>query len=121
MLVVGDLNAFEFSDGYVDVVGTMRSIPAPREHVVQATRDLLDPDLVNLGDLVSAGARYSYVFDGVAQTLDHMLASGALLPAVTAFGYVRGNADAPEVWRSDATRPERVSDHDPALVYIRAR
>ncbi len=121
ILVVGDLNAFEFSDGYVDVVGTMRGVPAPRGQVVQPTRDLLDPDLVNLGDLVSAGARYSYVFDGVAQTLDHMLASPALLPAVTAFGYVRGNAEAPEVWRSDATRPERISDHDPALVYIRAR
>ena len=121
ILVVGDLNAFEFNDGYVDVVGTMRGVPAPREQVVQPTRDLVDPDLVNLGDLVPAGARYSYVFDGVAQTLDHMLASPALLPAVTAFGYVRGNADAPEVWRSDATRPERISDHDPALVYIRVR
>ena len=121
LLVVGDLNAFEFNDGYVDVVGTMRGVPAPREQVVQSTRDLLDPDLVNLGDLVSAGARYSYVFDGVAQTLDHMLASPALLPVVTAFGYGRGNADAPEVWRSDATRPERISDHDPALVYLRAR
>ena len=76
---------------------------------------------MNLGDLVPAEARYSYVFNGVAQTLDHMLASPALLPAVTAFGYVRGNADAPEVWRSDATRPERISDHDPALAYIRVR
>ena len=121
LLVVGDLNAFEFSDGYVDVVGTMRGVPAPRDQVLQPTRDLLDPDLVNLGDLVPAGARYSYVFDGVAQTLDHMLASPALMPAVTAFGYVRGNADAPEVWRSDAARTERLSDHDPALVYVRAR
>ncbi len=121
LLVVGDLNAFEFSDGYVDVVGTMRGVPAPRDRVLQPTRDLLDPDLVNLGDLVPAGARYSYVFDGVAQALDHMLASPALVPSVTAFGYVRGNADAPEVWRSDAARPERISDHDPALVYVRAR
>ena len=121
LLVVGDLNAFEFSDGYVDVVGTMRGAPAPRDQVLQPTRDLLDPDLVNLGDLVAARERYSYVFDGIAQTLDHMLASPALVPAVTAFGYVRGNADAPEVWRSDATRPERISDHDPALVYVRAR
>jgi predicted extracellular nuclease len=88
---------------------------------VQPTRDLLDPDLANLADLVPAAARYSYVFDGVAQALDHMLASPALLPFVSAFGYVRGNADAPEVWRSDAGRPERISDHDPALAYIRVR
>ena len=50
-----------------------------------------------------------------------MLASPALLPFVTAFAHVRGNADAPEIWRSDGNRPERISDHDPALVYIRVR
>lgn len=121
LVVIGDMNAFEFSDGYVDVVGTVGGHPAPREQVVQPTRDLLTPDLINLVDGVPAADRYSYVFDGVAQTLDHMLVSPGLLPAVTGFGHVRGNADAPEVWRSDATRPERISDHDPALVYLRVR
>ena len=63
--------------------------------------------------------RYSYVFDGTAQVLDHMLVSEALLPQVSRFSYVRGNADAPEVWRGDFRRPERLSDHDAALVYLR--
>lgn len=121
IIVMGDLNAFEFSDGYVDVVGTMRGAPTPADRVVQPTRDLLDPDLVNLLDLLPAGERYSYVFDGVAQTLDHVLVSPSVLPWVSAFGYVRGNADAAEVWRGDATRPERVSDHDAPLIYIRSR
>ena len=121
LLVVGDMNAFEFNDGYVDVVGTIRGAPAPRDQVVAATRDFIDPDMVNLADTTPADVRYSYVFDGTAQVLDHMLVSRALLPAVTAFGFVRGNADAPEVWRSDPSRPERISDHDPALVYIRVR
>lgn len=121
ILVVGDMNAFEFNDGYVDVVGTMRGVPAARNQVALPTRDLIEPDLVNLVDGVPAEARFSYVFDGVAQTLDHMLVSPGLWSAVTAFGHVRGNAESPEVWRSDATRPERISDHDPALVYIRAR
>jgi uncharacterized protein len=119
LLVVGDMNAFEFSDGFVDVVGTIRGGPAPRDTVVQPTRDLVSPDLINLVEVVPAQDRYSYVFDGVAQTLDHMLVSPALWPFVTAFGHARGNADAPETWRSDATRPERISDHDPALVYLR--
>jgi predicted extracellular nuclease len=121
LLVVGDMNAFEFSDGYVDVVGTVRGTPAPRDQVVQPTRDLLTPDLINLVDGLPAPDRYSYVFDGVAQTLDHVLVSPGLLESVAAFGHVRGNADAPEIWRSDATRPERISDHDPALVYLRLR
>lgn len=121
LLVVGDMNAFEFSDGYVDVVGTVRGTPAPRDEVVQPTRDLVMTDLINLVDGLPAQDRYSYVFDGVAQTLDHMLVSPGLFDSVTAFGHVRGNADAPEIWRSDATRPERISDHDPALVYLRLR
>lgn len=121
LLVVGDMNAFEFSDGYVDVVGTVRGAPASRDRVVQPTRDLLMPDLINLVDGLKAPDRYSYVFDGVAQTLDHVLVSPGLLDAVAAFGHVRGNADAPESWRSDVARPERISDHDPALVYLRLR
>lgn len=121
VLVVGDLNAFEFNDGYVDVVGTIRGAPAAREHTVVATRDAVDPDLSALIESLPADQRYSYVFDGTAQALDHMLATPGLLPYVSAFTYVRGNADSPEVWRPDARRPERVSDHDPALVHIRVR
>ena len=119
ILAIGDLNAFEFSDGYVDVVGTIRGRPAPREQVIAPTRDALDADLVNLMDFRPADQRYSYVFDGSAQTLDHMLVSDSLLAQVAAFMHVRGNADSPEVWRSDAARPERISDHDPALIYLR--
>jgi predicted extracellular nuclease len=121
VVVIGDLNAFEFNDGYVDVVGTIRGTPAPRDETVVATRDALDPDLINLVESLPADQRYSYVFDGTAQTLDQMLVTQSLLPYVTAFTYVRGNADSPDVWRSDARRPERISDHDPALVHIRFR
>ena len=119
ILAIGDFNAFEFSDGFVDVVGTIRGRPAGREQVIAPTRDALDADLVNLVDLTPADQRYSYVFEGSAQTLDHMFVSDSLLARVAAFMHVRGNADAPEIWRSDATRPERVSDHDPALIYLR--
>lgn len=121
VLVIGDLNAFEFNDGYVDVVGTIRGAPARRDQTVLPTRDGLNPDLVNLVDGLPADERYSYVFDGTAQTLDHVLVTESLLPRVTAFGHVRGNADSPEVWRSDGSRPERISDHDPALLYVRLR
>jgi predicted extracellular nuclease len=121
ILVLGDLNAFEFNDGYVDVVGTMRGVPAAREQVVLSTRDLIDPDLTDLISLLSGQERYSYVFDGTAQALDHMLVTGSLWSHVSLFGYVRGNADSPEVWRSDARRPERISDHDAALAYFRLR
>lgn len=121
VLVAGDLNAFEFNDGYVDVVGTIRGAPAPGDQTVLHTRDLVDPDLVNVIDSLPAEERYSYVFDGTAQTLDHMLITDTLQPYVTTVAYIRGNADAPEIWRSDARRPERISDHDPVLAYFRVR
>ena len=85
------------------------------------TRDFFDPDLTDLVDLLPSGERYSYVFDGTAQTLDHMLVSESLRPLVSLFTYVRGNADSPEAWRSDVRRPERISDHDAALAYFRLR
>ena len=71
----------------------------------------------DLLDLLPSGERYSYVFDGTAQTLDHMLVSESLRPLVSLFAYVRGNADSPEAWRSDTRRPERISDHDAALAF----
>jgi uncharacterized protein len=119
ILVLGDLNAFEFSDGYVDVVGTIAGRPAAREEVVVGTRDLVDPDLVNLLVTLPREHRYSYVFDGNAQVLDHMLASERLFEQLSLFTYVRGNADSPEVFRADSRRPERVSDHDAPVAYFR--
>ncbi len=119
ILLVGDFNAFEFNDGYVDVIGTIRGAPAPRDQVIVETRDLVDPDLTNLIEMLPPQERYSYVFDGTAQALDHMIVSEALLPHVSVFSYVRSNADSPEAWRGDAMIPHRLSDHDAALVYLR--
>jgi uncharacterized protein len=118
VLLVGDFNAFEASDGYVDVLGTVKGTPAAPEQVVVASPDLLDPDLVNLQVLLPPAERYSYVFDGNAQTLDHALANTALFPWVTRFAYGRSNADFPAVLYSDGSRPERLSDHDGSVAYL---
>jgi predicted extracellular nuclease len=119
LIVVGDMNAFDVNDGLVDVIGTIRGNPALPDFVVQATVDRFDPDLVSVTGRLPANERYSYVFDGSAQTLDHALVSSALVPDVTGVAYGRGNADAPEVWRSDPRRFGRVSDHDGVLIYLR--
>lgn len=119
LIVVGDMNAFDLNDGLVDVIGTIRGAPAPPETVVQATADRVEPNLVSVSGLVPAQERYSFVFDGSAQTLDHALVSSTLAPDVAGMAYARGNADAPEVWRSDLRRIGRVSDHDGLIVYLR--
>ncbi len=122
LLAVGDFNAFELSDGLVDVIGTVRGAPAPADHVVVGRSvDLVDPDLVDLcaiDTLVPPSERYSYVYDGNAQLLDHALASAATLPLVRGVAFARLGADFPESMRGDAARPERLADHDGLVVRL---
>jgi hypothetical protein len=117
ILLVGDFNAFDVNDGYVDVLATVAGTPAPPEAVAVASGDLVDPDLANLNLRLPAGERYSYIFDGNAQTLDHALASAALAPWVSRFAYGRSNADFPEVL-TGSDSAARLSDHDGAVTYV---
>ena len=123
ILAVGDFNAFEVSDGLVDVVGTARGAPAPANEVaVSRSADLLDPDFLDLaavdGFLLPA-ERYSYSFAGSAQLIDHALASRVAAARVTGLAMARIGADFPEAWRGDASRPERLTDHDGLVVRLR--
>lgn len=117
---VGDYNAFEVNDGYVDVLGIARGVPAPATDVVSFGGDLLTPDFA-LAPAVAgtpADQTYSYSFDGNAQSLDHILLSPEAASALAAFDHARVNADFPESYRGQA-RVERISDHDPAIAYFR--
>jgi uncharacterized protein len=118
IVVIGDLNAFEFSDGYVDVLGTVRGAPAPANAVVLASPDLVGPDFTDQTGMVPASERYSFVFDGSAQSLDHAITNSALDPWVRDRQHSRGNADAPVTWRNDPATPMRCSDHDLLVVYL---
>ncbi|MCX6319275.1 MAG: nuclease [Bacteroidetes bacterium] len=115
---VGDYNAFEFNDGYVDVVGTVKGTPTPAANVILASADLVNPNLVNLIDSYIPVLKYSYNFNGSAQTLDHILVNSNMSSRVSRFAIARLNADFPEVFRNDANRPERISDHDAAVAYF---
>lgn len=115
---VGDYNAFRVNDGYVDVMGTIMGNPTPANQVVLASADLVNPNLFDLLDILPASQQYSYVFGGSAQTLDHVLVSPSLYSRLTRFAVARNNADFPEVFRSDANRPERISDHDMPVGYF---
>jgi hypothetical protein len=85
-VVLGDLNDFEFSK-------TMTTLTDGR---------VLTP-LINK---LPAAERYTYVYDGNSQTLDHILTS----PAVTHFDY--------DVVHINAEFADQASDHDPQIVRI---
>jgi predicted extracellular nuclease len=115
---VCDCNAFEFSDGYVDVIGTILGRPTPVDQVVTASPDLVDPDFTDLVSTLPHDQQYSYVFNGSAQVLDHVVVNPALLSKLSRFAYARNDADFPEVFRNDPNRPERISDHDMPVAYF---
>jgi predicted extracellular nuclease len=121
VIVLGDLNFYQFPDGILDVTGIIAGRPASKEEVMIFSPVSFTPPLANLVDLIDRGQRYSYVFDGNAQVLDHILVSGSLRPYVIGFGYARLNADFPEIYFNDPLRPERFSDHDPAVAYFSLR
>ncbi|MGD9629677.1 MAG: hypothetical protein AB7V18_10565 [Pyrinomonadaceae bacterium] len=118
ILLVGDFNAFAFNDGLVDQIGTIIGKPAAKDSVLLSSPDLVDPDLIDLVNLIKADERYSFTFDGNAQVLDHFIATQEMRKHLAGFGYLRVNADYPQVLRGVAGRPERFSDHDVAVGYF---
>ncbi len=118
IIVMGDFNAYQFNDGITDIIGTIKGTPAGKDEVLMPSEDLVNPDLVDLVDLIQADQRYSYTFDGNAQTLDHVLINQLMRKHLLGFGFGRFNADFPETYRNDPKRVERYSDHDASIGYF---
>src|SRR5262249_31093717 len=118
VISVCDCNAYEFSDGYVDVLGTILGHPTPADQVVLASPDLVDPDFTDLVTTLPHDQQYSYDFNGSHQVLDHIVVSQGLLAKLSRFAIARNDADFPEVFRNDPNRPERISDHDMPVAYF---
>ena len=106
LVVMGDFNAYEFTDGFVDAIGQISGdFDAPQN--LLSGPDLVDPNLTNQVLSIPASDRYSFIFRGSAQVLDHALTSETLNPAVQGFAFGRGNADAAVDLINDDTTPLR--------------
>jgi predicted extracellular nuclease len=118
VISVCDCNSFEFSDGYVDVLGAILGHPVPADQVVLASPDLVDPDFTDLISTLPHDQQYSYDFNGSHQTLDHVVVNQSLLSKFSRYAIARNDADFPEIFRNDPNRPERISDHDMPVAYF---
>jgi len=96
VVVLGDINDFEFSET-LRVLEEGDDPPGNRE-------------LVNLWRLLPQSDRYSFIFQGNAQVLDHILVSPALLFAG------RPDYDAVHI---NAEFSDQASDHDPPITRLR--
>ncbi|MFD1149457.1 endonuclease/exonuclease/phosphatase family protein [Saccharothrix hoggarensis] len=87
VVIAGDINDYQFS---------------PAVHTLTA-----GGDVVALMDTLPANERYSYVFEGNSQTLDHILISAN----ITRYRY--------DVVHINAEFADQASDHDPQVVKLR--
>jgi len=93
VVVLGDINDFEFSETVNLLVG--------------------DDSLVDLPRTLPADERYAYVFEGNSQTLDHILVSRALAePRGRRRGYEY------DIVHTNSEFTDQVSDHDPQVVRL---
>src|SRR5690606_6141777 len=92
VVVAGDINDFEFSETADILVGSG------------------DTALVDLPRELPGGDRYSYVFEGNSQVLDHILLS----PRAASAGYTYDTV------HMNAEFPDQLSDHDPQVVKLSA-
>ncbi|CAM2006896.1 hypothetical protein [Acanthopleuribacter pedis] len=120
LIVLGDFNAYQFTDGFVDALGQISGIPDPLGSLVPATV-VVDPPLRNHVLDLPAEERYSFVFDGSANALDHVLSSQNGTCLVSGVQYARGNADMPRDLDEDGATAARSSDHDGIVAFIGPR
>ena len=117
LIVVGDFNAFQFSDGYVDVLSQLQGTNSlGSEYSVQS---IVNPPLTNISTSGPASEHYSFVFQGSAQMLDHCLSTELEGLEVSEFAFARGNADAASAYFLNPNLTTRSSDHDGFVLYLR--
>jgi uncharacterized protein len=124
IVLLGDFNAFEFNDGYADVMGIVRGDEVPENQVLTYLASPVTAPLIDGSQLVPNPAeRYSYVFDGNAQTLDHVVVNEAVVldTANVVVEHARINADFGVHNFGVAGNAIRVSDHDPVMLYLDVR
>ncbi len=116
IFVMGDFNAFQFNDGYNDLIGILKG--KSNQDVLTPSKTAYQTNLIDLIDYIDPKNRYSFNYNGSAQVLDHILVNKPAVQRILKFGIARVDADFPKIYINDANRPERLSDHDAPVVYL---
>lgn len=104
----------------------LAATPGARVIILGDLNDFLDSPTINtltsaapLGNLwyqAARGERYSFIFQGRAEVLDHVLITPALAGDFRRIEPIHINADFPDSWNQVPETGRRSSDHDPLLV-----
>lgn len=116
VIVLGNFNANEFNDGFIDVVNAVAGSPAPAEKVTVASPSaMVTPALHNLTTDVPAADRYNIYVKGEAQSYEHILTSQNISAAVTQTHF---SADYARVQANLDTTPAALTPHDGQLATL---
>lgn len=119
LVVLGDFNAYQFSDGYVDVVNQIAG--SPTEGALLSNTNIVSPPLIKYVDRLPETERYSFIFQGNAQMIDHCLSTELEDFIYEDFQFARGNADNSWIYTNSANILERSSDHDGFVLFLRPK
>jgi len=119
LYVLGDFNAFQFTDGYVDVIGQITGEAVETDNLVWTAPQFAADPLHQTVQTLPAEQQYSFVFRGSAQVLDNAIMNDAGLMNLIDMQYVRGQADAALANEDDNSTSTRSSDHDGFVLFIK--
>lgn len=86
---------------------------------VERLRMGVQPPLIHLYDYLPMNDRYTYIFNGASQVLDHILVTPNLARMVALVDPVHTNADFPGSGQTQVQTLTHASDHDPVQVLLR--
>lgn len=133
LVLVGDYNAFEVTDGYVDLVGLAAGTYVDDDNEFKLNGpNIVDPPLASLVLDIDIDDRYSYTFRenwgniqgqeprtvSSVQVLDHGLINVNATRWCGGLVYGRSNADAPAREETVGTTGVAVSDHDGFVIRL---
>ncbi len=102
---------------HVVVLGDLNDYYASRP--VEALRTSTQPALFHTYDLLPPLERFTYIFNGASQVLDHILVTPAMVPTLAEVDLVHINAHFPALATVNTTNVNHASDHDPMQIRIR--
>jgi len=119
LVVIGDFNDFEFSDGYADVIGEIKGEVDPIKNLLSSNgNSVVSPTLTNAVDTLPPEEKHSFTFRGTIQALDHALINEPALAMLEYTTFIRGNSEASVEFEDDYTSPIAMSDHDGLMIYL---
>jgi len=101
VVVLGDLNDY------------YNSVP------IEALRTSTQPAMFHTYDLLPPLERFTYIFNGASQVLDHVLVTPAMAPTLAEVDVVHIDAHFPALVTVNTTNVHHASDHDPVQIRIR--